>query len=295
MTEGQVYAARRNPATPVDQNAHNSPDWYLDFAYSEVRALAAAGKLGDERTVTVRTGLDERFADEDRDRHRDDAARQGAGISRPSGGGRDRDDRRTGAGNRRRTRLWREPVQSGDRRRAPARLVIQDFRLYDRAFDRQIPRRDADRRVERLHRRLLRAQLSRRKRRRHSALHGAGRITQYRRDPHVDQDRRSLLAAEAELSPRQDRSARALQDRRDGARNGNDDAARRHGVAASGGGRGQDDRHGRRQRHAGRRRRSRHALRGGRGSQLKRKADLHPRDRQRVNRSACFRPTRSPK
>src|SRR5271166_6305345 len=58
MTEGQVYAARRNPATPVDQTDHGSPDWYLDFAYSQVRELAAAGKLGDERTVTVRTGLD---------------------------------------------------------------------------------------------------------------------------------------------------------------------------------------------------------------------------------------------
>ena len=58
MTEGQVYAARRNPATPVDQTAHDSPDWYLDFAYSEVKALAEAGKLGDERTVTIRTGLD---------------------------------------------------------------------------------------------------------------------------------------------------------------------------------------------------------------------------------------------
>ena len=49
MTDGQVYAARRNPATPIDQTANDSPDWYLDFAYSEVRALAAAGKLG-ERT-----------------------------------------------------------------------------------------------------------------------------------------------------------------------------------------------------------------------------------------------------
>src|SRR5271157_3834054 len=59
MTEGQVYAARRNPATPIDQTPHDSPDWYLDFAYSEVRALAAAGKLGDDRILTVRTGLDE--------------------------------------------------------------------------------------------------------------------------------------------------------------------------------------------------------------------------------------------
>ncbi len=58
MTEGQVYAARRNPATPIDETVHDSPDWYLDFAYSEVKALAAVGKLGDERTVVVRTGLD---------------------------------------------------------------------------------------------------------------------------------------------------------------------------------------------------------------------------------------------
>ena len=58
MTEGQVYAARRNPATPVDQNGRDSPDWYLDFAYNEVKALADAGKLGDERVLVVRTGLD---------------------------------------------------------------------------------------------------------------------------------------------------------------------------------------------------------------------------------------------
>jgi penicillin-binding protein 1A len=58
MTEGQVYAARRNPATPVDRPPHDSPDWYLDFAYSEVKALAEAGKLGSDRTLTVRTGLD---------------------------------------------------------------------------------------------------------------------------------------------------------------------------------------------------------------------------------------------
>ena len=58
MTEGQVYAARRNPATPVDRPPHESPDWYLDFAYAEVKALAASGKLGSDRTLTVRTGLD---------------------------------------------------------------------------------------------------------------------------------------------------------------------------------------------------------------------------------------------
>ena len=58
MTEGQVYAARRNPATPVDHTEHGSPDWYLDFAYNEVKALAEEGKLGDDRVLVVRTGLD---------------------------------------------------------------------------------------------------------------------------------------------------------------------------------------------------------------------------------------------
>ena len=58
LTEGQVYAARRNPATPVDQGAKMSPDWYLDFAFSEVRALAQEGKFGDDAVLIVRTGLD---------------------------------------------------------------------------------------------------------------------------------------------------------------------------------------------------------------------------------------------
>jgi penicillin-binding protein 1A len=58
MTEGQVYAARRNPATPVDHSTRGSPDWYLDFAYDEVKALADDGKLGGDRVLTVRTGLD---------------------------------------------------------------------------------------------------------------------------------------------------------------------------------------------------------------------------------------------
>ncbi len=59
MTEAQVYSARRNPATPVDRNEQSSPDWYLDFAFNEVKQLAAAGKLGADRVLTVRTGLDQ--------------------------------------------------------------------------------------------------------------------------------------------------------------------------------------------------------------------------------------------
>ena len=58
MTEGQVYAARRNPATPVDRRRETSPDWYLDWAYDEIKQLANKGKLGNDRVLTVRTGLD---------------------------------------------------------------------------------------------------------------------------------------------------------------------------------------------------------------------------------------------
>ena len=58
MTEGQVYAARKNPATPVDRRRETSPDWYLDWAFDEVRKLADARKLGDDRVLTVRTALD---------------------------------------------------------------------------------------------------------------------------------------------------------------------------------------------------------------------------------------------
>jgi penicillin-binding protein 1A len=58
LTSGQIYAAQRNPATPVDRQAQTSPDWYLDWAYDEVKALADAGKFGTERVLTVRTALD---------------------------------------------------------------------------------------------------------------------------------------------------------------------------------------------------------------------------------------------
>lgn len=58
MSESQIIAAQRSPATPVDRQRQESPDWYLDYAYGEIRKLAAAGKLGDNRVLTVRTALD---------------------------------------------------------------------------------------------------------------------------------------------------------------------------------------------------------------------------------------------
>eukprot|EP01037_Dinobryon_pediforme_P008927 gene8927-9015_t len=58
MTEGQVFAARKNPATAIDRQAIESPDWYLDWAYDEVKHLAETGTFGAERTLVVRTALD---------------------------------------------------------------------------------------------------------------------------------------------------------------------------------------------------------------------------------------------
>ncbi len=58
MTEGEVRTAREHPASPVDRSRDVSPDWYLDYAYDEVRKLVADGKLGDNRVFTVRTGVD---------------------------------------------------------------------------------------------------------------------------------------------------------------------------------------------------------------------------------------------
>jgi penicillin-binding protein 1A len=58
LTEGQIYAALRNPATAVDRSRASSPDWYLDYAYDEVKRLSEAKKLGDDRVLTVRTALD---------------------------------------------------------------------------------------------------------------------------------------------------------------------------------------------------------------------------------------------
>jgi penicillin-binding protein 1A len=58
LTEGQVYAARRHPATPVDRKRETSPDYYLDWAFGEVKRLADDGKLGAERVLTVKTALD---------------------------------------------------------------------------------------------------------------------------------------------------------------------------------------------------------------------------------------------
>lgn len=58
LTEGQIYVARKNPAAPVDRERDAAPDWYLDWAFEEVKRLARDGKLGRNRVLTVRTTLD---------------------------------------------------------------------------------------------------------------------------------------------------------------------------------------------------------------------------------------------
>ena len=58
LTEGEVRNARERPATPVDRHRDVTPDWYLDYAYDEVRKLVDAGKLGDASVLNVRTAID---------------------------------------------------------------------------------------------------------------------------------------------------------------------------------------------------------------------------------------------
>ncbi len=55
MTEGQVVAARRQPATAVDRGTVASPDYFLDFAFAEVQRIA--DKL-PHRNFIARTSFD---------------------------------------------------------------------------------------------------------------------------------------------------------------------------------------------------------------------------------------------
>lgn len=55
MTEGQVVGARRNPANVVDRGRLESPDYFLDWAFDEVRKVA---QKMSTHTLVVRTTLD---------------------------------------------------------------------------------------------------------------------------------------------------------------------------------------------------------------------------------------------
>jgi penicillin-binding protein 1A len=58
LSEGQIQTARRNPATPVNRGRDVSPDYYLDWAFDEIKRMAQAGKIGNERVLIVKTPLD---------------------------------------------------------------------------------------------------------------------------------------------------------------------------------------------------------------------------------------------
>ena len=59
MTEGQVFGARRNPAMAVDRRDERSPNYYLDWAFDEMKKLANnLPKSVHERVFVVRLALD---------------------------------------------------------------------------------------------------------------------------------------------------------------------------------------------------------------------------------------------
>ena len=59
MTDGQVFGARRNPAVAVDRRDENSPNYYLDYAFDEMRKLVDTfPKSYTERVFVVRTAID---------------------------------------------------------------------------------------------------------------------------------------------------------------------------------------------------------------------------------------------
>src|SRR5437762_10893271 len=59
MTEGQVFGARRNPANAVDRRDERSPNYYLDWAFDEMKRLVETlPKSVHERVFVVRLALD---------------------------------------------------------------------------------------------------------------------------------------------------------------------------------------------------------------------------------------------
>ncbi|WOH84203.1 PBP1A family penicillin-binding protein [Bradyrhizobium sp. BEA-2-5] len=59
MTEGQVFGARRNPAFAVDRRDEASPNYYLDYAFDEMRKLVDTfPKSYIERVFVVRLAID---------------------------------------------------------------------------------------------------------------------------------------------------------------------------------------------------------------------------------------------
>ena len=59
MSEGQVFGARRNPAMSLDRRDDRSPNYFLDYAFDEMKKLVGTfPKSMTERVFLVRTSLD---------------------------------------------------------------------------------------------------------------------------------------------------------------------------------------------------------------------------------------------
>jgi penicillin-binding protein 1A len=59
MTEGQVFGARRNPATAIDRRDEGAPGYYLDYAFDEMKKLVDTFPRNiSDRAFVVRTALD---------------------------------------------------------------------------------------------------------------------------------------------------------------------------------------------------------------------------------------------
>ena len=54
LTEGQIVGALRNPAAPIDKNDAETPNYFLDWAFEEVKRLSG----GKHRVLTVKTTID---------------------------------------------------------------------------------------------------------------------------------------------------------------------------------------------------------------------------------------------
>src|ERR1051326_3140723 len=58
MSEGQVFGARRNPATAIDRRDDHAPNYYLDYAFDEMKKLVDKfPRSMVERVFVVRTAV----------------------------------------------------------------------------------------------------------------------------------------------------------------------------------------------------------------------------------------------
>ena len=189
MTEGQVFGARRHPATPVDRRDDRAPNYYLDWAFDDMKKLVDTfPKSMTERVFVVRTALDpgmQRAADlavenslrqYGQEYHSNQAAAvlmDVDGAVRAMVGGRD-----YGASQfNRATNSLRQPGSSFK----PYVYATALEAWHEAELDRD---RCAD-----LHRQLVSAQLRRRLSWRDDTDHGAHTFDQHRRDPAVDHHR----------------------------------------------------------------------------------------------------------